>query len=96
MSLNRIQLGFLRGKADSLTPVVTVGNAGLSEAVMAEVEFALTLLELIKIKVGSDDRDLRNSMYAEICERTSAVPVQQIGKMVVIYREGGKSRITLP
>lgn len=96
MSLTRKQLNFLRGRAHALAPVVSVGNAGLSEAVMRETEIALAHHELIKIKLASDDRDMRNRMCEQICQLTHAEMVQQIGKIVVVYRPGEKSRISLP
>ncbi len=96
MPLNRKQLVFLRGKAHSLAPVVSIGNAGLSDAVMLEIEIALAHHELIKIKLGSDDRNVRSEMCEKICQSMDAEMVQQIGKVAVMYRAGEKSRITLP
>jgi len=96
MTLTRKQIVFLRGKAHSLAPVVSVGNAGLSDAVMAEIEIALTHHELIKIKLGVDDRDLRKKMCSDISTRSDSNVVQQIGKIAVFYRASDKSRITLP
>ena len=96
MTLTRKQIVFLRGKAHPLSPVVSVGNAGLSDAIMAEIEIALDHHELIKIKLGVDDRDLRKKMCNEISNRSKSAVVQQIGKVAVFYRTSEKSRITLP
>lgn len=96
MTLTRKQIVFLRGKAHPLSPVVAVGNAGLSDAVMAEIEIALDHHELIKIKLSVDDRDLRKKMCSEISSRSKSAVVQQIGKVAVFYRASEKSRITLP
>jgi RNA-binding protein len=63
-----------------------IGEAGLKPEVLREIDLALTRHELIKIRVLGDDRDARGHMAAEICNATGAEPVQQIGKMLVVYR----------
>jgi|SRR5262245_6535529 len=76
----------LRARAHGLHPVVMIGEAGLTPAVLKEVDMALKSHELIKIRVLGDDRDLRASMIGEICAALGAAPVQQIGKMLVVFR----------
>jgi len=76
----------LRGKAHALHPVVLIGDNGLTEAVLREIEVHLHRHELIKIRAQSE-RDAREAMLAKICEQLSAQPVQHIGKTLVIYRE---------
>jgi RNA-binding protein len=76
----------LRAKAHALATVVMVSNAGLSEAVIGEIDRALTAHELIKVKASSDERDERAAWLETICERLAAAPVQHIGKILVIYR----------
>ena len=49
----------LKARAHALEPVVHVGNAGITDTVVAEVDRALTAHELIKVKVASDDREAR-------------------------------------
>ncbi len=77
----------LRGRAHSLHPVVIVGSKGLTESALKEVEIALKGHELIKVKLASDDREERTSQYAALSEALAAAPVQQIGKIVVLYRK---------
>jgi putative YhbY family RNA-binding protein len=76
----------LRARAHHLHPVIMVGEAGLTPAVLHEIELALKSHELIKIRVLGDNRERRRLMPAEICEALDASPVQQIGKILVIYR----------
>jgi RNA-binding protein len=76
----------LKARAHHLQPVVMVGDAGLTPAVIREIEVHLKSHELIKIRVLGDDRDQRRSMMDEICTTLSAAPVQTIGKMLVIFR----------
>ncbi|MCL4802566.1 MAG: YhbY family RNA-binding protein [Burkholderiales bacterium] len=77
----------LKARAHRLAPVVMVGAGGLTPAVLAEIERALAAHELIKIRVAGEDRDAREALLAEICERSGGAPVQHIGKVLVVYRE---------
>ena len=76
----------LKARAHPLKPVVMVGEAGLTPPVLAEIERALTSHELIKIRVFGDDRAVRAALLAEVCARTGSAPVQQIGKLLVVWR----------
>lgn len=95
-SLTPAQRQYLRGLAHSRQPVVMIGSNGLSAAVIKETELALNAHELIKIKAASDETDTRRAWMAEICAATDATPVQQIGKVLVIYRAAAKPVIALP
>lgn len=64
-----------------------IGEAGLSAGVLAEIERGLKFHELIKIRVFGAGRDQRELLLSEICSRTGALPVQHIGKILVIFRE---------
>jgi RNA-binding protein len=77
----------LRARAHKLKPVVLIGDAGLSEAVLTEIDRCLDDHELIKVKAGGEDRDEREALHAAICERLGAAPVQHIGKTLVLYRK---------
>ncbi|HEY4698294.1 MAG TPA: ribosome assembly RNA-binding protein YhbY [Gallionella sp.] len=76
----------LKARAHALSPVVMVGNAGLSEAVLKEIAASLKTHELIKIKVMSDERAQREAMLEAICTQLDAAPVQHIGKILVVYQ----------
>lgn len=78
----------LRAAAHALNPVVMVGDQGLTDAVIAEIDRSLAAHALIKIRVFGDDRESRVAIYDEICTRLSAAPVQHIGKLLVVWREG--------
>jgi RNA-binding protein len=96
MSLNRKQTSYLRGLAHSLPAVISIGGSGLSEPVMAELESTLAHHELIKIKISTDNREMRKKFVQEICSKTSAELVQQIGKVAIIYKQGEERKIKLP
>jgi putative YhbY family RNA-binding protein len=76
----------LKSLAHHLEPVVIIGDAGLTPAVLREVDVHLRKHELIKVRVAGDDRDARAQMINTMCETHDAAPVQQIGKILVIYR----------
>jgi len=85
--LTSTQRQTLKGRAHTLDPVVMVGNAGVTPAVLGEVRLALDSHELIKIRVMGSDRHERERILGELCSATGAAPVQHIGKIIVIYRE---------
>jgi RNA-binding protein len=76
----------LKAQAHHLEPVVIVGDAGLTPAVVREIDVHLKSHELIKVKVHGDDREARIAMIAEINEALDAALVQHIGKTLVIFR----------
>lgn len=86
MKLSTKQIAHLRGLAHSLNPVVMIGNNGLTESVLKEIELNLNAHELIKVQVAGSDRDARNAILAEISKATNAVAVHHIGKQLVFYR----------
>lgn len=76
----------LRARAHALRPTVMIGSAGLTEAVLKEIDQALKSRELIKIRVLGDDRESRENALQRICEALDAAPVQAVGKMLVVFR----------
>ena len=76
----------LRARAHPLHPIVMIGEAGLTPAVLHEIELALKSHELIKVRVLGDDRQRRRRMPEEICAALDASPVQHIGKIIVLFR----------
>jgi RNA-binding protein len=77
----------LRGRGHSLKPVVSIGNAGLSKAVLREIELSLEHHELMKIKISGADREARSAMIDQICTTFGADLIQAIGHVALIYRE---------
>lgn len=96
MALTEKQKKHLRSLAHKLNPVVIVGQHGLTEPVLQELEPTLEHHELIKVRVNAGDREERDAMIREMCERTGAELVQRVGHVAVLYRPARKPRITLP
>jgi len=82
----------LRAEAHKLSPVVIIGDKGLTDEVIAEVDRSLKAHELIKVRAMTDERDARDVWLETLCERLQAHPVQQIGKVFVIYRENPEKK----
>jgi RNA-binding protein len=75
----------LKARAHALEPAVYIGKAGVQDAIVLEIDRALTAHELIKMKIDAD-RDERESMAEIIADRTGAAVVQRVGKVVVLWR----------
>lgn len=94
--LNNKQKQHLKSLAHPLKPVVLLGANGLTEGVLAEIENALEHHELIKVKVPTDEREVRAAIGDAICRETGASLVQTIGKTLVLYRPAQEPTIRLP
>jgi RNA-binding protein len=75
----------LKSEAHGLKPVVIIGQSGLTDAVLAEIEIALDHHELIKVKIRAE-REERKLISEKICTQTDAELIQIIGQIAVIYR----------
>ena len=92
MKLTDQQKRHLRGLGHTLKPVVILGNAGLTENVLWEIDQALTHHELLKVRINAADREQRTSIIDAICEQTKGDPVQCIGHILLIFRRNPKKR----
>ncbi|MDO8248613.1 MAG: YhbY family RNA-binding protein [Rhodoferax sp.] len=75
-----------RAEAHHLDPVVMVGGDGLTAAVKKEADAALNAHGLIKVRVFSDDRAARETMFQTLADELNAAPIQHIGKLLVLWR----------
>jgi RNA-binding protein len=85
--LSAAQRKSLKARAHPLEPVVLIGNKGVTDEVLKEVEAALKAHELIKVRAPGLERGARDEAMQTLCERTGAESVQAIGKVLVIYRK---------
>jgi len=95
-SITAKQIKFLRQRCHHIKPIVTIGAAGLTENVMAEIKLALDHHELVKIKINSGDRDERGAMIEQIVNESGAALVQTIGHTASFYRPADEPKISLP
>lgn len=97
MKLTNTQKKFLRQSAHHLKPVVWAGKNGISKSLIEEIEQALEVHELIKIKCNLGEREERDAGIEDICKKTNAELVQRIGNIVTIYKKNPeKPVIKLP
>jgi RNA-binding protein len=76
----------LRARAHSLKPVVMIAQAGVTPAVLTEIDRALERHELIKVRIRLNDRDQRRTTIDEFCSHTASKCIQSIGKVAIFYR----------
>ena len=97
MVITAAQKRFLRSKAHHLKPVVMVGQHGLSENVMHEINLALDAHELIKVKLGVGDREEKKKILGEVIVNSKTELIQSIGHVAVLFRRNHKKpKIELP
>ena len=87
MALSPKEKHELRAQAHHLKPVVMVGDKGLTENVMNEIEIAIYHHELIKIKVAGADKESREEAVTFICDTLKCESVQSIGNILVLYKK---------
>ena len=68
-----------------MSPVVRIGQKGITDSIITELEIAIAHHELIKIKVAGD-RDERKKMIAELADKSNSHVIQQIGQVAVLFR----------
>ena len=87
MSLTQEQKKQFKSIGHHLKPVVTIADNGLTEGVLAELDRALNDHELIKIQLRIVERDDRKAIIDDVCQKSSSLLVQSIGKVALIYRK---------
>ena len=76
----------LRGHGHAMSPIVQIGKAGVTGAVIKQVQQALADHELIKVKIGRECPEDRH----DVAERLDAEPgisiVQMVGRVLLLYK----------
>lgn len=97
MPLTEYQRKYLRGLAHSRKPVVMVGQHGLKDSIVEELEGALSHHELVKVKVSVGEREARDAVIQTLCMKTGAELVQRVGNIAVLFRRNPeKPAVELP
>lgn len=79
-----------------MKPIVSVGNKGLTAAVLEETRTALDHHELIKIKLPAGEKSMRLQVLEKICADCTAEYVTLIGRTGVIFKPAREPKISLP
>lgn len=90
ISLSGAEKRALKSRAQTLEATVRVGQAGLSEPMVAGMEDALDRQELVKVRfVGMKEE--RRTLAPELAQKTSSALVQTVGNVAVYFRPGRRS-----
>jgi RNA-binding protein len=96
-SLSEKQKKYLRRLAHPMSPIVMLGNAGLTSGVVQELDRALNDHELVKVSARVGDRTARDAALDDLAVKTSSAIVQRIGNVGVFYRRSAQMpKILLP
>ena len=95
--LNANQKRYLRSLAHDLKPVILVGQKGVTDAVLKELDIALAHHELLKVRLSDDDREARAQSIERIAGEARAEVVQAIGRIACFYRRNpDRAQFALP
>ena len=94
------QKKYLRGLAHNLNPSAFVGQKGITETLIGEIDQALEARELIKIKFNDfKEKEQKNTLIKEIAKATQSHIAGMIGHVAILYRQNvdvEKQHIKLP
>ena len=95
MALSKPQIKQLRQLAHHAKVIISIGQHGISDNVLNELENALEFHELVKIKIAGEDREARQAIIEQLCADSGAEKIQAIGKTLTLFRRNTrKPRIT--
>jgi len=89
LKLDKSQVRHLKSLAHPLKPVVLIGQKGLTDSVLEEIERALFDHELIKIKLAAV-REERQQMADSIAAKTHAHVIAVTGGIAIVFRRNTK------
>ena len=85
-SISNIKRKELKKKAYSLKPIIIIGQNGLTDAVINEIDVALNGNELIKVRAKGSDKDERTEQCLKMQQKLNADIIHRIGFVTVLYR----------
>ncbi|HIQ07643.1 MAG TPA: YhbY family RNA-binding protein [Thiotrichaceae bacterium] len=86
MTLSKPQQKKLKGLAQQLQVIVTIGAQGLKETIHNELDSALNHHQLVKVKIHTDTREQRSDMIATLSKKHQAELILSIGHTACFYR----------
>lgn len=97
MPISPSQRRYLRSLAHDLSPVILLGAKGATEAVLKELDQALSHHELVKVKLSGGDKTERDAQVEFLLRGTGAENIQQIGHVAVLFRRNeDEPKLALP
>ena len=95
MPLSQEDKKHFRAIGHHLKPVLMLGDAGVTDGVLEELDRRLTDHELIKVKISAPTREARSQLIEQLCEHSNARLIQRIGNMALLYRPASKPNTKL-
>jgi len=86
LNLSSQERSALRAAAHPLRPIVWIGDKGLTDAVLKEIDTTLDAHGLIKVRVAGHERDAREAMLEAICAQLVCAAVHHLGKTLILHR----------
>lgn len=97
MTVTSKQRAYLRSLAMNIDPIFRIGKDGITPELCEGVREALEARELIKISVLKNCFEDPRELLQTLAERTNSLPVQTIGRKMVLYKPRKKDpTIVLP
>ncbi|MCK5311380.1 MAG: YhbY family RNA-binding protein, partial [Desulfobacteraceae bacterium] len=94
------QRKYLRGLAHNLKPSAYIGQKGITEGLIEEINIALEASELIKVKfVDFKEKEVKKELIQDIANSVKGETAGIIGHVAIYYRQNKdkkKQKIKLP
>ncbi len=97
MPLTSSQKRFLRGLAHALSPIVMLGQKGVTPALVAELNLAIDRHELVKVRLSGGDKEERGAQIDALTTGSDSELVQTIGHTATLWKRNKKEpKLPLP
>lgn len=83
----------LRGIASTEDTIFQIGKGGIPDTLVNQVEDALRVREIVKIKVLENSAYNAKDASIELAEKTNSEVVQVIGNKLVLYKRNPKEPV---
>ncbi len=90
MELTSQQRAYLRGEAQTMSPVVMVGKEGESDAVVNALKDALAAHELVKVKFQAHKDEVKEIAFS-LADKSDSTLVVTIGFTAIYYKQAEKA-----
>ena len=85
----------LRAQANPLEPIFQIGKDGIGDNMTAQIDDALDVRELLKVRVHLETAPQSPRQFAdELAKALGAEVIQVIGGVIVLYRKADKEKMS--
>lgn len=82
----------IRKVANALDAEVQIGQNGITENLLKQINMALDSHELVKISILANSDVNAKAIINDLAKTLNAEPIQAIGKKIVLYRFSRKAK----